>query len=172
MGWIADPAWWGVMLTAIAMTGGGTAWLMQRRFDARAAMPIVRAAWVEGAEGCTCRIEIQNRLNEDLYICEARARGTFIRYETAYNPETGTVETTSETRYPARITLSETVAPHSPGRFSLALSGSCAAIRRSLKIRVSSSHRTLRSKWIKVITSQPSGPPATIPTAIAVKKDS
>lgn len=148
--WYLIPEWWAVALTLVGMTGGGTAWLMQRRFEARAALPIIRRSWTEGEKGCTCHIELENRLNEDLYVTCARARGTLVECQYTYAPSTGSTVLTGEVEHRGVMTLSESAKPNSQLRFTISLQDKSERARRSLKIQVSSSNSTLRKRWINL----------------------
>lgn len=82
---VVTPEWVGVVLTAMAMSGGIGVWLERRLAQGRAALPIVRARWANHDRVRLVRITLVNRLDEDLLITEIRASGPLIEQSIDYD---------------------------------------------------------------------------------------
>lgn len=138
-------AWGTVASPVLALLGGWLGWHLRGRQATRDALPIVRCEWHFGPAGFTCKIEMQNRINEDLHAIEARASADFAWY--TYKHDAGGSITSNQLHTaPSPFPLDWIVKPLSTGNFSLSVSG--ADTPRWIKLKLCSSNRTLRSKWI------------------------
>lgn len=141
--WYISAAWWAVFVPAIVAAAGFGAWVERQLRAKRDAMPIIRCEWKTGSAGFTSNLEIQNRINEDLFITEARAKSDFAWY--IYETDAGgSISGHTLHTAPSPRKLDWTVKPLCTSKFSIAAGGN----RRWIRIKLSSSHRTLRAVWI------------------------
>lgn len=139
--------WVGAILTALGMGGAAGAWFATFLQQKRDAMPIVRTEWGAGSAGWTCKIEMVNRLNEDLRVERAKAPGRFTENKPTYD-DGGSIIASERIFYGKVRSMDLIVAPNSSKAFSLSVDGADTPMR--IIVTVSSSNRTLRSKRIKL----------------------
>jgi hypothetical protein len=144
---------WASVIVAALGLGFVVGGAVQRRRDAnRNAIPIVRAIWKYGELGFTVTVELVNRLNEDLYVTRAECRSRFSKSIPGdYDPATSKVEFTYElTESP--MDLDWKIPPNSKDLRSFSIDS--AATQSWLRLTVSSSSKTLRSKRMVVTDSK------------------
>lgn len=145
-----SPEWVGVVLTALGSGGAVGVWIDRRVQEARSHMPIIRTDWSEGSEGYRARIEIVNRLDEDLFVERAEADTDFVETIYAFD-DGGSIAGHSNERYASPRTLHTTVPPRGSAKFLLSVA---AGGSRRITLTLSSSNRTLRSKRVTLRPSQ------------------
>lgn len=147
-----DPEWVGAVVALMTASGGVGAWIHREMTQRRAALPILRADWRQGAEGPICHLRIINRLDEDLKIEAVECKGVFVvKSNERYDPSRG-------------VALYDSVGVHSPMRVGWLVPPRSEVDRelelsprhapRWLRLTISSSSRTLRSKRVIVADSQ------------------
>jgi len=137
------PEWLGVVLTLMTMSGGFGAYI-QRRFDvARHALPIIRSDWNAGTKGFTVKIELVNRLNEDLNITLIEAKNDFSESHSDYDTNTSKA-TFTYTLTPSPMPLDWVIKAYETDKRSFCVED--ASSEHWLRLTMSSSARTFRSK--------------------------
>lgn len=78
-GVISITAEWIAALSGVGALGVAVGAVIRGRIeDARRSMPIIRCQWFEGTAGQSARLEIVNRLNEDLLVSKIECKTRFV----------------------------------------------------------------------------------------------
>ncbi|MCG7348207.1 hypothetical protein [Sphingomonas sp. ACRSK] len=143
--------WAAVVLTALGMGGAAGSYIERRLQGARAALPIIRADWHRGTKGFSCKLDLANRLDEDLIIERAECATEFVE-TTPILDSGGSIAGHTAQRYPSPREVGLTIDPRGSGKLSLSVEGAKEPAR--VTIIISSSARTLRSKRLTLRPSQ------------------
>ena len=137
------PEWVAAIAGALGAAGVFGAWIQRQITARRNATPIVRCVWRQGPAGYSAKIEIVNRINEDLQITRAVAPGLFV--EDDLLTDNGGSIVGSNRRYIESPRLMSVSVP-AGGSAKLAFGVESSAKRRWIRLSISSSHKTLRNK--------------------------
>ena len=118
--------------------------------QARRSMPIFRANWTTGPAGHSVRVEIVNRLNEDLRVLEVECKSQFLRE--LGNPDAPDRPSGQFVGAGAVLTPGTHVPAEKSGLVHLRVEGSEAP--RWLRFTISSSAKTLSRKRYVIKDSQ------------------
>jgi hypothetical protein len=137
----------------MGMSGAAGAWIQTQVQRRRAVLPIVRAEWGDPAEGgYFAQVTLVNRLNEDLLVTTVECASTFaVKKSASYDPNSGNAVSTYET-VASPMCIRWSVPADGESTETFCIDG--AATPRVIRLTISSSAKTLRSRRVTVRDSQ------------------
>jgi hypothetical protein len=134
-------------VAALALFGSFCVWTDRKLIRRRDVMPIVRAEWTSGSAGHRVKVELVNRLDEDIYVFFIRSKAPLVTNDVSRD-DGGSI-TGSELIIGKRVSsLDWKISPKGTAKQSFQIHGSASP--RWIKLRVSSSNGSISGRSILI----------------------